>query len=234
LAPVGDDTGLLEVFEEFARKVNVPSEVDGRLHRAVEMLAEMIPACSAAGVTFVLRGEPQTVAATSELVRRADELQYALDEGPCLEAVRGSHTTVISNDVPADQRWPRWGTRAAEDLGIGSVMSVLLYTEQHSYGALKLYATRTGAFDPEDSAVAEALAAHLAVAIDDAREIENRSRAMVTRTVIGQAEGILMERLKIDADQAFEYLRRVSSQTNEKLVAVATELVRTGRLPNET
>jgi transcriptional regulator with GAF, ATPase, and Fis domain len=140
---------------------------------------------------------------------------------------------VVSNDVGTDQRWPRWGSRAATELGICSVMSVLLYTEQHSYGALKLYAAEAGAFDREDSAVAEALAAHLAVAIDDAREIENRGKAMVTRTVIGQAEGILMERLKIDADQAFDYLRRVSSQTNRKLIAVATELVQTGRLPDD-
>jgi hypothetical protein len=41
-----------------------------------------------------------------------------------------------------------------------------------------------------------------------------------------------MERLRIDADRSFDYLRRVSSHTNRKLVDVAEEIARTGRLPD--
>jgi AmiR/NasT family two-component response regulator len=69
------------------------------------------------------------------------------------------------------------------------------------------------------------------VAVAIGLEIENRSKAMITRTVIGQAEGILMERLGITADQAFDELRRISSRSNQKLAAVAAELVRTRELP---
>ena len=56
--------------------------------------------------------------------------------------------------------------------------------------------------------------------------------AMDNRTTIGRAEGILMERLGISADQSFDYLRRVSSTTNRKLVEVANEIASTGRLPD--
>ncbi len=51
---------------------------------------------------------------------------------------------------------------------------------------------------------------------------------MVNRTVIGQAEGILMERFKITADQAFELLRDSSVKSNNRLIQVAEELASTG------
>ena len=44
----------------------------------------------------------------------------------------------------------------------------------------------------------------------------------------------LMERFRIDADPAFSYLRRISQDTNRKLVDLAAELVATGRLPGDT
>ena len=46
-----------------------------------------------------------------------------------------------------------------------------------------------------------------------------------TRKLIGQAQGILMERLDIDADRAFEYLVRQSQARNEKLRTIAEWIV---------
>ena len=49
--------------------------------------------------------------------------------------------------------------------------------------------------------------------------------------MIGQAEGILMERLGIDAGQAFAYLRRLSQTEHRKLITISSEIVETRRLP---
>ena len=65
------------------------------------------------------------------------------------------------------------------------------------------------------------------------REIDQLGMAIISRLVIGRAEGILMERLDISADQAFDYLRRISSTTNRKLVAVASDIARTRTLPDD-
>ncbi len=51
--------------------------------------------------------------------------------------------------------------------------------------------------------------------------------------MIGRAEGILTERLDVTADQAFDHLRRISSTTNRKLVAVTSDNARTRRLPGD-
>ena len=55
--------------------------------------------------------------------------------------------------------------------------------------------------------------------------------AIETRTVIGQAIGIVMERYDLDEDRAFSVLRRISSHENTKLRDVAAQLVATRRLP---
>ncbi len=83
----------------------------------------------------------------------------------------------------------------------------------------------------DDQAVGMALAAHVAVALAANRAIESRDLAIARRTIIGQAEGILMERFTLDADQAFSVLRRVSQHSQRKLYEVAADLVRTGELP---
>jgi AmiR/NasT family two-component response regulator len=75
------------------------------------------------------------------------------------------------------------------------------------------------------------LAAQIWVALAAQREIGGRGVAMLSRTIIGQAEGILMERLGIDADQAFAYLRRISQTENRKLIMICSEIVETRRLP---
>ncbi|WP_433261672.1 ANTAR domain-containing protein [Micromonospora vinacea] len=54
------------------------------------------------------------------------------------------------------------------------------------------------------------------------------------RDVIGQAKGILMERHKLTADEAFAVLARASQNTNRKLVDVARYLTTTGQLTHRT
>jgi AmiR/NasT family two-component response regulator len=63
------------------------------------------------------------------------------------------------------------------------------------------------------------------------RRLDNLQDALVTREVIGQAQGILMERERITPDQAFAVLRRASQHLNVKLRVVAQALVDTGERP---
>jgi hypothetical protein len=62
-------------------------------------------------------------------------------------------------------------------------------------------------------------------------KVEGLEEALLSRDVIGQAKGILMERLHMTPDQAFEELRAVSQQHNLKLKEIAAELAETGEWP---
>ena len=211
----------------FARELSTSASEPQQLELAVATVVALVDGCDHAGVTMVTRDGLETMSATSERVRHSDHLQYELGEGPCLDTVQ-THMTVISNEIGSDPRWPRWGPVVTQRYGFGSLLSLLLYTGHDSYGALNLYSGRPNAYTSEDILVAHSLAAHLAVAVAAAREIDHRGLAMVSRLVIGQAEGILMERYKITAEQAFDRLRNLSVDSNRKLILVAEEIVATG------
>jgi AmiR/NasT family two-component response regulator len=66
---------------------------------------------------------------------------------------------------------------------------------------------------------------------EQARLAENLRQALMSREVVGQAQGILMEREHITAEQAFDILRRASQHLNVKLRQVAQDLVDTGERP---
>jgi AmiR/NasT family two-component response regulator len=86
-------------------------------------------------------------------------------------------------------------------------------------------------FDDEDQEIGQLFASHAAVALAGAEHEENLRAGMSNRDVIGQAKGILMERHKLTAHQAFGVLARVSQELNRKLCDVAREFTETGALP---
>lgn len=177
-----------------------------------------------AGIMLVHgRGRIETASATSTRVTKSHVVQNELNEGPCLMAIEMGGS-FVSRDVRTDERWPRWGAAVA-DSGIRSAMSVLLETRERRYGALNLYADRTDAFDANDLATAMIFARHASIALANAHQEQGLLVAIDARKVIGQAQGILMERFDIDADRAFDVLRRYSQHHNTKLHVVAAWLI---------
>ncbi|MDR7160061.1 PAS and ANTAR domain-containing protein [Arthrobacter sp. BE255] len=59
-------------------------------------------------------------------------------------------------------------------------------------------------------------------------------RATSTRSVIDQARGLVMGRLRVGSDEAFRLLIRLSSRTNMKLAVVAADLVALADDPDGT
>ena len=218
-------------FERLARAFRSAPDEDARLRLAVEAAIGLVAKCSHAGITINEKGGLLTRVSSDDMVRRANELQYELGEGPCL-SVRKDQDTMISVDLETETRWPVWAPKVHHELGASSMMSLLVFTGENTYGALSLYAVGGQRFDVDDVAVAQTLAGHLALSMSAEREIDQLGMAIISRLVIGRAEGILMERLDITADQAFDYLRRISSHTNRKLVAVASDIARTRTLPD--
>jgi GAF domain-containing protein len=137
--------------------------------------------------------------------------------------------TVRVDDLAADPRWPVLGPRAGER-GVGSMLCLQLFVHEDTLGALDLLAHKRWAFTDESEHVGLLLASHAAIAVADAQKLEHAATALANRDIIGQAKGILMERFKLTADQAFDVLAKVSQDTNRKLHAVAEDLTRTGTL----
>lgn len=227
---MNDANLLLGEFTELARAMAAAPDEDTRLKVAVHAAVDLVARCDHAGITINEHGRLVTRASSDDLVCRANRLQTELGEGPCLD-VRRDQNTLVSPELGMERRWPLWSRRVHAELGVDSMMSLLIYTDQHSFGALSLYCEDGCRFDADDVAVAQALAGHLSVAMAADRQIDQLGLALHNRTLIGQAQGVLMERHAITADQAFDHLRRLSSHSNRKLAAVAAEIAETRRIP---
>jgi GAF domain-containing protein len=162
-------------------------------------------------------------------VAASDRLQAQLGEGPSFTVVKDSDSVLI-RDTAVETRWRGWSTEAAA-LGLRSVLSVRLRTPTATIGALNLFDTEVDRFGIEDDAVAQLLANHAAVAVANARSESTLWRAIDARKLIGQAQGILMERFDLTDEQAFAVLRRYSQDNNVKLRDVAQRLIDTRKLP---
>lgn len=190
-----------------------------------------ITCCDDVGVVLVNgRHVVDTVAATAEAVKEADELQFELGEGPSLTVMQGDDFTVV-NDGDQINRWHRWSPLMRE-LGFRSVASIRLATDRTICGAVNLYSTRPTWDCARDLEAAHLLARHASLALDDARHLTTLRQAIESRHHIGQAQGILMERLGLDAEQAFAVLRRYSQDSNVKVRRVAEEIVASRALPD--
>jgi GAF domain-containing protein len=219
--------------EEFARLAVELHEQSGVPETVDIVLAYALRAVAAGSASVMLLHDGKTIevaGVTDQTAARADELQLECGEGPCLDSAVEADSFEIA-DTLHDMRWPTWGKRVARELGIRSVLSVRLTTPSSQIGALNLYDDQPDRFDRDDDAVAHVLARHASVALAATRNQTNLWRAIDARKLIGQAQGILMERFDLDADQAFAVLRRYSQDNNIKLREVAQRLIDTRRLP---
>lgn len=228
---MNDATSLLGGFTELAKALAAAPDEHTRLKAAVDAAVDLVTRCDHAGLTVNENGRLLTRASTDDLVCRANELQTESGEGPCLD-VRRDQNTLVSPELALEERWPAWAPRVHADLGVDSMMSLLVYTDQHSFGALSLYCGTGCRFDADDVAVAQALAGHMSVVMAAEKQIDQLGLALHNRNIIGQAQGVLMERYDMTADQAFDYLRRISSNSNRKVAVVAAEIAETRRLPD--
>lgn len=231
---VADDVSAR--MSETARVLFAAGDVTATLERLVALATASIDGCNHAGV-FVVEGDRVTApAATGPVASELDALQQQLGGGPCLDAIADA-AVVYAGDLAATTPWPVWSP-AAVQVGVRSSLSLSMLTGNRR-GALNCYAALPYAFGALDRGTALVLATLGGLALaaaDDKDEAEARAgslqAALVTREVIGQAQGILMERERISADQAFDVLRKASQHLNVKLRDVAREVVDTGLDPD--
>lgn len=234
---VEDPTSALATdFAVVARALFSASSVRDTLREVVELATATIEGCDFAGIFLIEASMVTTAAQTDPVVAEIDDLQHRSEEGPCLDAMT-KRVILYAGDLGDDPRWLRFGTAAAAK-GVRSVLALPLLAEDNR-GALNLYARYPQAFGAVDRARGVLLATLAGLAVSAARSHEDEERrsanlhdALATRELIGQAQGILMERERIGADEAFDILRRASQHLNVKLREVVQALIDTGETPD--
>jgi GAF domain-containing protein len=219
-----------DAFARLAHELHDQTNLEQTLAKTVESAVAIVD-CDYAGVLLTRKGsQVDAIIASHPIAEKADKLQIELHEGPGIVAVADARTTLVT-DTATDTRWPPWAAEM-RDLHLGSVLAVRLWTSQSILGALNFYACSPRWFDSDALAAAEVFCRHASIALSSARQEESLWQAIDARTLIGRAQGILMERFALDDQGAFEVLRRYSQNTNTKLNEVARILVRSRTLPN--
>jgi GAF domain-containing protein len=226
-----------DLHEALARVILADREPSEVLTEITGIARRAMPGVEAASITLIREDKPFTAAYDGQMALDADELQYERGYGPCVDAGRSGQMFLV-DDMRTEQRWPDYAQNVLA-CGVLSSLSVPLPYQGATIGALNIYARQPKVFDDSDIEFAQEVAAWVAVAVGNAEAAARTSddltqlrTVMLSRALIEQAKGILMERHKITEDEAFTMLTRSSQQTNTKLRDVAAELVRTGALPS--
>ena len=227
---VGGHSELSESLTKIAGLLLSEERLEAILELCVSLTSRTLPDATGVSVTLIREGRFETAVYSDEKTKRVDEWQYATGEGPCLTATKdGTHQVV--HDLAADARWRSFATMAVSE-GISCVLAVPFVPTGEPIGTLNIYAEKIGAFDDDDLEVASLFAQQAAIVIANSVAYSSAQltnghlrAALESRELIGQAKGILMEREKCSADEAFGILRGVSQRTNRKLRDVAQDVV---------
>src|SRR4051812_1787025 len=201
-----DDQRIARVLIELGGVLHSEQTVDRILQLVTELTERTVRSACAVSVTLVGDDGAFTPTASETVARALDEVQYAADDGPCLEALATRRT--INASLDGDGRWATF-TTAAKANGIGSILSVPLALPDRAIGALNIYSPDDHLFDDAEETTASLLSQQAAavlanaVAFSDATTLNVQLRdALATRDLIGQAKGILMAREHCDANAA--------------------------------
>jgi GAF domain-containing protein len=222
---------LLRVYMRMSGILLSEETLQSSLDLVCSMAEETISGTDGAGVTLARNGRTYTAAYTDgELVQKADEIQYQLDEGPCISALR-EKTTFRIDSMSNETRWPRWAPEAAA-LGIASSVSVPLLVRDQAIGATKVYSSEENHYEAWAERVLKMFADQAAIVLANAADYsgakemaEQLKVALETRDTIGMAKGILILQEGVDEEGAFDMLRNASQHENIKLREIARQLI---------
>ncbi|MBT2523199.1 GAF and ANTAR domain-containing protein [Arthrobacter sp. ISL-28] len=204
--------------------------LDGMTGFAAEMMTRGTGSRIECAVTLHRRKRSVTIAGSSDDAVFLDGIEQSLGEGPCVEALKAGHTIVLG-DASTETRW----TTYAQNLlaaGCRSAMGVPLELGSQADAVLNFFAPTTGLFDDEAVKNADIFAdmasqaLRLAIRIATADQLaENLRAAMENRTAIDLACGMIMAENRCGQEQAMEFLKKASSDRNEKLHAIAAQII---------
>lgn len=209
-------------------------DLTGMLAATLAAATEVVPAADAA--TVVVRGRGRGAPSTAATGPLHDALvleEHRLRQGPSWSCWQDRRDVVVGDlhGPDAASRWPELARRTA-GLPVRSVIALHLSVPGRSVGALTITAPGPEAFDGGARESARALASLAGLAVAAALDHGTLTQALASRTVIGQATGIVMERRRVTAGQAFDLLKAVSMARNVAVHQLAVDITRTGVVPD--
>jgi GAF domain-containing protein len=207
------------------------------LEQAV-IAAKQLFMVDAAGIMLAdADGRLRWASASDPLAQTLEDNQEAFAAGPCLEAFTSGRPAVIC-DATLE---PRWGeiTLAFVELQVRSGLSVPVELGGGPIGTLDVYAAAPGGWDATEVSALQTYAGLVATLLGTAAKAQASGRlaeqlqvALNTRILIEQARGALVDRERLNDQQAFIDLRRAARSSGSRLPDQADDAVADVARPN--
>jgi GAF domain-containing protein len=227
---VVDHKLLVDVLVRFVRTLATPYQIEDVLALLCREVTDVLPVTGAGVMLEEAEGMLRFVAASDDVVRRIEELQIEVGEGPCLYAYETGEQVIIP-DLSRTELLRRFAPRALA-AGMAAVYSFPMRFEDQRVGGLNLYGTDSGDFDNDARDAGQLLADAATIYLLSARTLEERNQLVVqlqealdTRIVIEQAKGKLSAQLGLPADEAFKRLRHYARSNRRRIHDVARAIV---------
>jgi hypothetical protein len=205
---------------------------DALLKRLCQDCAATLPITGVGLALMNDSGHQGVVAATDGPAKVMEELQFALGEGPCLDASR-ARSPVLQPDLArtAVARWPGFGPAALE-AGIAAVFAFPLHVGAIRIGILDLYRDTPGSLNP--TVFAEALAfadaavlvlMHLQGQIPPAGGLHPALDPIENRAEVHQATGAISASAAVSLAEALLLLRAHAYAAQRPILDAAREVL---------
>ena len=201
----------------------------GRLQRLCRTAARDLDATGVGVSVLSQAGELVSVAASSDLSERVEQLQFSLGEGPCLEAYASRSPLLIADlESDAGARWPAY-VPAAHEYGVCAVFAFPLQVGVARLGALDVYRDEVGSLSHwallRSLAYAEAALETLLDGDHGPDEASTLLRGGDNQFEVYQAQGMVMVQLGVPADQAMARIRAYAYRQDRRIGEVAADIV---------
>lgn len=226
-APLSEPTNPATVFAALAEIVYRGSS-EAEVYEAIcDAATLLVSGCDHASVMLRSGDTYVTVAAGDEIARRVDDLERAVGEGPCLDAIE-DEAAQLDPDLTTAPQWPRLAARVVAETPVRGAMGFRLRVADRKVGALNLFTDTAGVFTDtaaEQAAILAAFTAVTASAVIGGSEASTLRAGLTSNREIGKAVGLLMALHHISDDAAFDLLRRTSQQMNIKIAELARRVI---------
>lgn len=215
---------LARALTDVGETINACPTFDEAVQAVARLARSVVPDIDHAGVMLAgRRGRIRVEVATDALAGDLDQLQIAHRRGPGPCAMEHGRIMIVDR-IQNERRWPEY-TRAAAAHGVRSQLALRLDVDERTHGAINLYCTSRESLPQQSLRAAWLYATHAGWALGHVRLRQNLEAVLDSRHVIGTACGLVMQRYRLDHDNALAYLTRVSQARNVKLRELALDLV---------
>lgn len=217
----GDPSAFARHLVALAEKIDECQATEGAVRLVIEALVKDFGLCEHAFVTVRAGRNSAAVSAYSDAAAESftDAAKF-LGGAPRLSLSLPDTTDPAATHY-TDDGWKRFVGLLGEK-GVRAMYVTPLGLAQRKIGTLAMFAHDPGAFDGAEHVV---FSDYVSIALHHRIEVENLTRALETRSLIGTAIGILMERRGLSEEQAWELLTKSSQERNVRLVDICRTIL---------